>query len=78
MPCPICQELKAKLNRLGWIYFERRRNKPAGRGKVSDLEQKRLQQAERLANLLKLDAQFDLADHERKAHPVQKHFTAGG
>jgi hypothetical protein len=78
MPCPICQELKAELDRLSGIHFHSRRDELAGRGKVSDLDQRRRQQSERLANLHKLDALFNLADHERKAHPVEKHFTAGG
>jgi hypothetical protein len=78
MPCPICQELMADLDRLGWIYFERRGNELAGKGKVSDLEQQRLHQAERLAKLDELDAQSKLAAHEREAHSAQRQFTASG
>jgi hypothetical protein len=78
MACSICQELKAELDRLSGIHLDSRMNELAGRGKGSDLNQRLRQQAERLANLHKLDALFNLADHERTAHPVQKHLTAGG
>jgi len=78
LACPRCRDLKAELDRLSGIHVDSRRNEMAGRGKVSDLVQRLRQQAERRANLHKLHALFDLADHERMVHPVQKHFTAGG
>jgi hypothetical protein len=75
--CPICRELEAELDRLSRSHFDTWRNELAGRGKDSDREQQLRQQAERLANRHKLDAQFALADHQRNVHPVQKHLTAG-
>ena len=77
MFCLICRELEAELDRLSRIHFDSRVNKLSVRGKGLDLEQQQRQQAERVANIHRLDAQFDLAGHQRKVHPVQKHFTAG-